>query len=48
MKTKMKTISLLITLLFSFSLFADDAVKIGDVEMASDKKVLLLSKLRRN
>ena len=38
METKIKTIYLLISLLFSFFLVADDAVKIGDVEMASEKK----------
>ncbi len=38
MKTKIKTIYLLISLLFSFSLAADEVVKIGDVEMASEKK----------
>ena len=47
MKTKMKTISLLITLLFSFSLFADDAVKIGDVEMASDKKSAAFEQVKK-
>ena len=47
MKTKMNTISLLITLLFSFSLFADDAVKIGDVEMASDKKSAAFEQVKK-
>ena len=47
MKTKMKKISLLITLLFSFSLFADDAVKIGDVEMASDKKSAAFEQVKK-
>jgi len=47
MKTKIKTISLLITLLFSFSLFADDAVKIGDVEMASDKKSAAFEQVKK-
>ena len=48
MDTKIKTIYLLLSLLFSFSLVADDAVKIGDVEMASEKKVQPLNKLKRN
>lgn len=47
MKNKMKTISLLITLLYSFSLFADDAVKIGDVEMASDKKSVAFEQVKK-
>ena len=47
MKTKIKTISLLITLLFSFSLFANDAVKIGDVEMASDKKSAAFEQVKK-
>ena len=47
MKTKLKTISLLITLLFSFSLFADNAVKIGDVEMASDKKSAAFEQVKK-
>ena len=47
MKTKIKIISLLITLLFSFSLFANDAVKIGDVEMASDKKSAAFEQVKK-
>ena len=47
MKTKIKTISLLITLLFSFSTFADDTVKIGDVEMASDKKSAAFEQVKK-
>ena len=38
MESKIKTIYLLISLLFSFSIAADETVKIGDVEMASEKK----------
>ena len=48
METKIKTIYLLISLLFSFSLASDEVVKIGDVEMASEKKVQLLNKLRKS
>ena len=47
MKTKMNIISVLISLLFSFSLFADDAVKIGDVEMASDKKSVAFEQVKK-
>ena len=47
MTTNMKTISLLISILFSFSLFADDAVKIGDVEMASDKKSAAFEQVKK-
>ena len=38
MESKIKIIYLLISLLFSFSIAADETVKIGDVEMASEKK----------
>ena len=47
MKTKMNIISVLISLLSSFSLFADDAVKIGDVEMASDKKSVAFEQVKK-
>lgn len=47
MTTKMKTISLLFTILFSFTLFADDAVKIGDVEMTSEKKSYAFEQVKK-
>ena len=47
MKTKMNIISVLISLLFSFSLFADDAVKIGDVEMASAEKSVAFEQVKK-
>ncbi len=46
-KTKIKTIYLLISLLFSFSLVADDAVKIGDVEMASAEKSVAFEQVKK-
>ena len=47
MKTKIKTIYLLISLLFSFSLAADEVVKIGDVEMASEKKSAAFEQVKK-
>ena len=47
MKTKITTISILLSLLFSLSIIADDTVKIGDVEMASDKKSAAFEQVRK-
>ncbi len=47
MKTKITTISMLFSLLFSLSITADDTVKIGDVEMASDKKSAAFEQVRK-
>lgn len=47
MKTKTKTVSLLISLLFSFSLGADEAVTIGDVEITSDKKSAAFEQVKK-
>ena len=47
MKTKITTISMLLSLLFSLSIIADDTVKIGDVEMASDKKSAAFEQVRK-
>ena len=47
MKTKITTISMLFSLLFSLSIIADDTVKIGDVEMASDKKSAAFEQVRK-
>ena len=38
MKNKITLVTLMLSFFFSSSLIADDTVKIGDVEMASDKK----------
>ena len=47
MKTKINMISMLLSLLFSLSIIADDTVKIGDVEMASDKKSAAFEQVRK-
>tara|TARA_B100001175_G_scaffold30989_1_gene22787 strand:+ start:873 stop:1418 length:546 start_codon:yes stop_codon:yes gene_type:complete len=47
MKTKITMISMLLSLLFSLSIIADDTVKIGDVEMASDKKSAAFEQVRK-
>ena len=47
MKTKITTISMLLSLLVSLSIIADDTVKIGDVEMASDKKSAAFEQVRK-
>ena len=47
MKTKLTMISMLLSLLFSLSIIADDTVKIGDVEMASDKKSAAFEQVRK-
>ena len=47
MKNKIKTIYLIISLLFSFSLSADEVVKIGDVEMASEKKSAAFEQVKK-
>ena len=47
MKTKITTISMLLSLLFSLPIIADDTVKIGDVEMASDKKSAAFEQVRK-
>ena len=47
MKTKITMISMLLSMLFSLSIIADDAVKIGDVEMASDKKSAAFEQVKK-
>lgn len=47
MKTKITMISMLLSMLFSLSIIADDTVKIGDVEMASDKKSAAFEQVRK-
>ena len=47
MKTKITMISILLSLLFSLSIIADDTVKIGDVEMASDKKSAAFEQVKK-
>ena len=47
METKIKTIYLLISLLFSFSLASDEVVKIGDVEMVSEKKSTAFEQVKK-
>ena len=47
MKNKIKTIYLIISLLFSLSLSADEVVKIGDVEMASEKKSAAFEQVKK-
>ena len=47
METKIKTIYLLISLLFSFCLASDEVVKIGDVEMASEKKSIAFEQVKK-
>jgi len=47
MKTKISIFSVFISLLLSLSVFADETVKIGDVEMASDKKSAAFEQVRK-
>ena len=47
MKTKITMISMLLSLLSSLSIIADDTVKIGDVEMASDKKSAAFEQVKK-
>ena len=47
MKTKISIFSVFLSLLFSLSVFADETVKIGDVEMASDKKSAAFEQVRK-
>ena len=48
MKTKTSLTALVFSLFLSFSLFADDStVKIGDVEMASDKKSAAFEQVKK-
>ena len=48
MKTKLSIFSIFLSLLLSHSVFADENVKIGDVEMASDKKSAAFEQVRKN
>ena len=47
MKNKITLASLMLSIFFSLSLFADDTVKIGDVEMASDKKSAAFEQVKK-
>ena len=47
MKTKISIFSMFLSLLLSLSIFAEDTVKIGDVEMASDKKSAAFEQVRK-
>jgi len=47
MKTKISIFSVFLSLLLSVSVFADETVKIGDVEMASDKKSAAFEQVRK-
>ena len=47
MKTKISIFSEFLYLLLSLSVFADETVKIGDVEMASDKKSAAFEQVRK-
>ena len=47
MKTKINIFSVFLSLLLSLSVFADETVKIGDVEMASDKKSAAFEQVRK-
>ena len=47
MKTKLSIFSIFLSLLLSYSVFADETVKIGDVEMASDKKSAAFEQVRK-
>ena len=47
MKTKISIFSVFLSLLFSLSVFAGETVKIGDVEMASDKKSAAFEQVRK-
>ena len=47
MKTKISIFSVFLSLLISLPVFADETVKIGDVEMASDKKSAAFEQVRK-
>ena len=47
MKTKISIFPVFLSLLLSLSVFADETVKIGDVEMASDKKSAAFEQVRK-
>ena len=47
MKTKISIFSKFLSLLLSLAVFADETVKIGDVEMASDKKSAAFEQVRK-
>ena len=47
MITKISIFSVFLSLLLSLSVFADETVKIGDVEMASDKKSAAFEQVRK-
>ena len=47
MKTKISIFSMFLSLLLSLPVFADETVKIGDVEMASDKKSAAFEQVRK-
>ena len=47
MKNKITLTSLMLSFFFSLSLIADDTVKIGDVEMASDKKSAAFEQVKK-
>jgi len=47
MKTKISIFSVFLSLLLSLPVFADETVKIGDVEMASDKKSAAFEQVRK-
>ena len=47
MKTKITIYSMFFSLLLSLSVFADETVKIGDVEMAADKKSAAFEQVRK-
>ena len=47
MKTKISIYSMFLSLVLSLSVFADETVKIGDVEMAADKKSAAFEQVRK-
>ena len=47
MKTKISIFTMFLSLLLSLPVFADETVKIGDVEMASDKKSAAFEQVRK-
>ena len=47
MKTKISIYSIFLSLVLSLSVFADETVKIGDVEMAADKKSAAFEQVRK-
>ena len=47
MKTKISIYSMFLSLFLSLSVFADETVKIGDVEMAADKKSAAFEQVRK-